>query len=95
MRQPEHRRIGGVAAVPIRAALDLDGAVHQRRAGRRQHDIGGDVPIAEDLQLAVANPCRRDQKPWAVRPPQRGEIDLLRQHLTERIKIERIELAGP
>lgn len=94
LRQPQQRRIAAEAAVPIGFALDLDGAVNQGRTGRGQRDVGGDGLVAEDLLLAVADPCRRDQKLRAARIEQRGEIDVARQRLPQRIEIDRIEPAG-
>jgi hypothetical protein len=63
----------------------------QGRTGRRQHHVGREILIAEKLQSAVANPCGGDQKLRTGRVTQRGEIDLGRQQLAERIEIERIK----
>ena len=91
--QRRQRRIAGIAAVPVRFAVDLDRMEHGRQAGRGKQDVGGDLLVAEDVAAAGAHIGRGDEQldRCAGQPL---EIDALVEDGTQRVEAERIEIIG-
>ncbi len=90
----DHCRIAAVAAVPVRHAVDLDGAEQQRQRGRGHHHLGRDLGAREDAELAGLHVGRRDEQ---LAPPivaDRLEVDEALDQLLERIDVERVEVIG-
>ena len=54
-------RIAEIAAVPIRHAVDLDGAKQERQAGRSHHRIGGDLLARKNAHAAGLHIGRRNE----------------------------------
>ena len=78
-RQGNERRIGDIAAVPIGHAVDIDGMVQQRQAGRGQDLLRVEIAVAENMQAPVLDPRRRDQQRNPGRGVQPFEIDFGRR----------------
>jgi hypothetical protein len=60
--QRRQRRITGIAAVPVRFAVDLDRMEHGRQAGRGKQDVGVDLLVAEDVAAAGPHIGRGDEQ---------------------------------
>ena len=56
------RRVGGVAAVPVGHAVDLDRLEHVRQRRRGHHRVGVDLVAREDAQPAGVHVGRRDEQ---------------------------------
>jgi hypothetical protein len=92
--QRNERRIGGVTAVPIGFAVELDGVVEEGQAGRREHRVDRQLLVGQDSQRPVAHPGRAEQE-LDLRPlAQDLEVHFRLQRFAQRVHIERIELIG-
>src|SRR5262245_11623242 len=59
------RRVGGVTAIPIRLATDLDRVEASRQGGGRKQDIGRKLGVAKQAPAAGVNVGRRhEQQDW-------------------------------
>ena len=93
-QQRKDRRVAGVAAVPVRHAVDLDGAKHVGQRGRRHHRVGGDLLAREHAELAGVHVGRRDEQPQLLALADRVEVDEAFDQVLQRIDVERIEIVG-
>ena len=75
INQREQRRISHVAAVPVMLAVDLDGLIEERQAGRRKHAIRSDLLVREDLDLSGPHVRRRQEQLDCRTLPQPLEVD--------------------
>jgi hypothetical protein len=91
--QRRQGRITGIAAIPVRFAVDLDRMEHGRQAGRGKQDVGGDLLVAEDTAAAGAHTGRGDEQPDGS-AGQPVEIDAFGEHRAQRVEAERIEIIG-
>src|SRR5215831_9748230 len=74
------RRVAGIAAIPIRLAIDLDRMEESRQAGGRKQDIGRNLGVAKHAPTAGVNVGRRHEQPDRTTRNLR-EIDRLDQDL--------------
>ena len=88
----EQRRVRAVAAVPVRLAVDHDGLLQRRQAGRREQRIDAQAGGVEQAQAPAVRVGRRDEQPQRAGPAQALEVDLLGEHLAQRVQAERVEL---
>ena len=87
------RRIGGVAAVPVGHAVDLDRAEHVRQRRRGHHRVGVDLLARKHAQPAGVHIGRRDEQRHLAFL-HRVEIDEADDQVLQRIDVERIEIVG-
>jgi hypothetical protein len=55
VNERKDRGIAHVPTVPVMLASNFDRLKHQRQTGRREHCVGSDRIVLEDLDLAGAN----------------------------------------
>ena len=88
------RGVAAEAAVPVFLAVDLDGGVHLRQAGRGEHGVDGEVSGTENLGLAGAHVRRGDMDLEVLAGVDAGEIHLFLKQIPQRVRARRIELVG-
>src|SRR5271165_844025 len=60
--QRDQRRVRGVAAVPVRLTVKLDGMVQERQTGRGEDGVDRQLAVGQNSQPSVANPGRAEEE---------------------------------
>ena len=93
LQERKHRRVAHVAAVPVRHAVDLDGAKQQRQRRRRHHHVRVDLVAREDVRAAGVHVGGGNEQ-FEFAAAHRVEIDEAVDQVAQRIDVQRIEIVG-
>ena len=85
--------IAGIAAVPIRLAVDLYGLKHGREACRSEQDVRRYGVVAKHMAAAGVDIGGRDEQ-LDRRAREPLEIDAMRENVAQRIGVHRVQLIG-
>src|SRR5512143_10844 len=86
-------RIAEIAAVPVRHAVDRDGAEYRGQTGRGHHRLGGNLLAREYVQAAGLHIGCGDENLPCVRA-QTIEVDEALDEILERVDVEWIDVVG-
>ena len=92
--QRRQRRVGRVAAVPVRLPVDLHGLEQRGQAGRGQHRARVELPSREDHCLPAVHVGGADEHLEAGMASDGAEVDFLLEQVAQRIDVQRIALVG-
>ena len=93
-KERKNNRIAEIAAVPVRHAVDFDGAKQQWQAGRGHYRVGRYLVAREDSHMPGLHIGRRDEELQIGIGAQCFEIDKALDQVLQRINIERIDVVG-
>ena len=94
VEQRKHRRVRGVAAVPVRLAIDIDGMMNLRQACRSHEHVDRQLMLAKDPQLAGGGLRGRDEQLERAACAHGLEVDEWRQQIAQRVEFARVDLCG-